>query len=72
MKISSAFLKISTFFVISPKTLIPKPGPGNGCLLTNSFGISSSLPSFLTSSLNNSLKGSKSLNFIFLGRPPTL
>ena len=33
MKISSASCKIFTFSAsTSPKTLIPKPGPGNGCL----------------------------------------
>ena len=31
-----------------------------------------SFPSFLTSSLNNSRKGSSNFKFIFSGRPPTL
>ena len=63
---------LNIFFCNLPKILIPSPGPGNGCLLTKSSGTLSSLPNLRTSSLNNSLNGSKSLNFKFLGSPPTL
>ena len=53
--------------------LIPRPGPGNGCLNTKYSGIPSSRPTFLTSSLNKSLNGSMiSLKSTQSGNPPTL
>ena len=58
--------------VTSPITLIPSPGPGNGCLNIKSSSIPNSKPIFLTSSLNNSLKGSTIWNSISSGIPPTL
>ena len=45
-------------FVTSPITLIPRPGPGNGCLNISLSSIPNSKPIFLTSSLNNSFSGS--------------
>ena len=74
LNIASASLKISNFSsVTSPITLIPKPGPGNGCLKTKYSGILSSKPNLLTSSLNKSLNGSiKSLKSTTSGSPPTL
>ena len=50
----------------------PSPGPGNGCLNIKSSSIPNSKPIFLTSSLNNSLKGSTIWNSISSGIPPTL
>ena len=52
---------------------MPRPGPGKGCLKTKDFGIPSSKPTFLTSSLNRKRSGSMiSLKFTWSGRPPTL
>ncbi len=52
--ISSALRRISSFSsVISPGHRIANPGPGKGCLEMNDSGNPSSLPSNLTSSLNN-------------------
>ena len=45
-------------FVTSPITLIPRPGPGNGCLNTKYSGIPNSKPTLRTSSLNKSRNGS--------------
>ena len=55
----SASLNIfSLFSVMSPIIRIAKPGPGKGCLNTRFSGMPSSNPTFLTSSLNKSRKGS--------------
>ena len=43
---------------MGPMILTANPGPGNGCLETNSFGIPNFIPIFLTSSLYNSFNGS--------------
>ena len=58
--------------VTSSITLIPKPGPGNGCLFINSSRSPKFLPSLLTSSLNKFLKGSINSNLQSFGKPPTL
>ena len=69
----SASLKISNFsFVISPITLIPKPGPGKGCLYKKASSKPSSFPKLLTLSLYKVFKGSSKLKPKSLGRPPTL
>ena len=74
LRIASVSLTISSFSsVISPKTLIASPGPGNGCLHTISSGTPMLSPRDLTSSLNNSLSGSTTpSNSISSGSPPTL
>ena len=73
MNMKSAFLRIEIFsFVMLPGILIAKPGPGNGCRRSISFGKDNYAPSFLTSSLNKNLSGSIRLKFIFFGKPPTL
>ena len=73
MKIESACLRMFSFIsVISPGHLIARPGPGKGCLEIKLFGKPNSIPNFLTSSLNNSLKGSTNSSCIFFGSPPTL
>ena len=74
LKIRSASFKIFNLSsVISPMILIARPGPGKGCLNTKFSGIPSSKPTFLTSSLNKSLRGSTiSLKSTWSGSPPTL
>ena len=69
----SASCKILTLILSTlPGILIAKPGPGKGCLKMISLDKFRLRPIFLTSSLNSSLNGSINLNFIFLGKPPTL
>ena len=53
-------------------TLIPSPGPGKGCLFTTKAGKPRLAPTFLTSSLNSSFKGSNNSNDNSSGSPPTL
>ena len=73
MYIASASLNMSHFsFVTSPITLIPRPGPGNGCLNISLSSIPNSKPIFLTSSLNNSFSGSTIWKSTSSGSPPTL
>ena len=72
--IASASWTILTFSAVtSPIILIPRPGPGKGCLNTSFSGIPSSSPALRTSSLNNNLSGSIiSLKSTQSGSPPTL
>ena len=73
MKRLSTLCRIFIFFLsIAPGMRIESPGPGNGCLFNKSGLIFSFFPKNLTSSLNNSFRGSTIFKFIFLGRPPTL
>ena len=73
IKIASAFLKRSAYSILtSPRIRTPSPGPGKGCLLIIDFGRPSAIPSFLTSSLNNSLRGSSNFKLSVSGSPPTL
>src|SRR5665647_2529381 len=58
--------------VMSPGQRMARPGPGNRWRPTKISGRPSSRPSTLTSSLNNSRKGSTSFMFMRAGRPPTL
>ena len=70
---SSASCNIFTFSAsTSPITLIPNPGPGNGCLLITNSGSPNSPPTRLTSSLNSSFNGSSNSNAKSSGSPPTL
>ena len=73
MNISSISLRVSNLsLVILPIHLIPRPGPGKGCLEMKSLFNPNSAPIFLTSSLKSSLNGSIILKLMSLGSPPTL
>ena len=58
--------------VTSPIILTANPGPGNGCLINNFSGTPKIFAIFLTSSLYNSLNGSRIFKSSQSGKPPTL